>query len=210
MISKFVTGVNATVSAAPHAPVRVHVCIGPPPVLAASQRNKYLPVFGRNKPPTKNYLNVNKRTYSTAAELRRSDHFGFARDFRLPRARRGFIVPSNGSLTVSKLPDPTHLDPRTVSSAEAVHGRYDGQITYANGHKTIVRHYGVQTDCLRAGDRCMSFFVEGGGGDRANVHANGTCTRHADFDDTCSLGGNYHATYTFTMALPQPLQNPRR
>jgi serine/threonine-protein kinase len=27
-------------------------------------------------------------------------------------------------------------------------------------------------------------------------------------DDTCSSGGTYHATFTATMALPQPLQDP--
>jgi hypothetical protein len=41
-ISKLVTGIIAAASAAPHAPMRVHVCIGSPLlVLAASQRNKY-------------------------------------------------------------------------------------------------------------------------------------------------------------------------
>lgn len=52
--------------------------------------------------------------------------------------------------TVICVPDPTHLDPRAVSPAEALHGSYDDRTAYASGSKTDV-NYGVRTDCLRAG-----------------------------------------------------------
>ena len=122
--------------------------------------------------------------------------------------RRNVTMTRKGDADIWPLPDPTHLDPRAVSPAEALHGKYDGQVTYANGHQTVVRHYGVRTDCLRAGDRCMSFFLEADGGNRSYVFANGTWTRNEDFQDTCSLGGTYQATFTSTIALPQPPQDP--
>ena len=34
---------------------------------------------------------------------------------------------------ISLLPDPASLPPRVVSPAEALHGSYDGELTYANG-----------------------------------------------------------------------------
>jgi hypothetical protein len=122
--------------------------------------------------------------------------------------RRNVTLTRKGDADISQLPDPTHLDPRAVSPAEALRGRYDGQITYADGHKTVVRRYGVRTDCLRTGDRCMSFFLEADGGNRSYVFANGTWTRNEDFQDECSSGGTYQATFTSTMALPQPPQDP--
>jgi hypothetical protein len=122
--------------------------------------------------------------------------------------RRTATLTRTGDTDIAQLPDPALKDPRVVSPAEALHGRYDSQTTYANGHKTGVFKYGVRTDCLRTGDRCMSFFLTAGGYYEPQVFANGAWTLNEDMDDTCSSGGTYHATFTATMALPQPLQDP--
>jgi serine/threonine-protein kinase len=122
--------------------------------------------------------------------------------------RRTATLTRTGDTDITTLPDPTHLDPRTVSPAEALHGKYDAQMTFASGYKSSAVNYGVRTDCLRAGDRCMSFFISGKGSNRAYVFANGTWTRNENFDLECSLGGTHHVTYTETMALPQPPQDP--
>ncbi|SPM33949.1 hypothetical protein MRAB57_1756, partial [Mycobacterium rhizamassiliense] len=122
--------------------------------------------------------------------------------------RRIATLTKTGDTDVTKLPDPTHLDPRTVSPAEALHGRYAGQITYANGYQAAVASYGVRTDCLRAGDRCMSMFIKANGSEQAYVFANGGWNRNETFDTPCSLGGSNLSTYTATLGLPQPPQNP--
>jgi len=113
-----------------------------------------------------------------------------------------------GDTDISQLPDPTHLDPRAVSPAEALHGGYDVQTTYASGYKTDVLKYGVRTDCLRTGDRCMSFFLSVKGTYQSYVFANGTWTLNEEMDDQCSLGGSHHVAYTATMSVPDPPQNP--
>jgi hypothetical protein len=122
--------------------------------------------------------------------------------------RRTATLTRTGDTDIAKLPDPTHLDPRAVSPAEALQGRYDLQTTYASGYKTAVRNYGVRTDCLRAGDRCMSFFTAAKGTYEPYVFANGAWTLNEDMNDHCSSGGSYRATFTATMGLPQPPQNP--
>jgi len=108
---------------------------------------------------------------------------------------------------ISLLPDPASLAPRVVSPAEALYGGYAFETTYANGHTNAVNHYGVRTDCLRAGDRCISAFISTTG-EKVFVFANGTWTQNMEFDDHCSTGGTNRTKYTATMPLPQPPQNP--
>ncbi|WAC91777.1 hypothetical protein [Mycobacterium sp. Aquia_213] len=123
--------------------------------------------------------------------------------------KRNVTFTRKGDADISQLPDPTHLDPRVVSPAEALHGRYDFQTTYADGYKTGVNNYGVRTDCLRTGDRCMSFFLAPGGSYEPYVFANGTWTLNEESPHVhCSSGGTFSTTYTATMALPQQPQNP--
>jgi hypothetical protein len=122
--------------------------------------------------------------------------------------RRNVTLTRKGDTDISQLPDPTHLDPRAVSPAEALHGNYDAQTTFANGYKPGVLHLGVRTDCLRTGDRCMSFFLAGNGSYAPYVFANGTWTLNDDMDDQCSLGGSHHVAFTATISLPNPPQNP--
>lgn len=121
--------------------------------------------------------------------------------------KRTATLTRTGDTDITKLPDPTHLDPRAMSPAEALHGRYDDQTTYANGGKTLV-NYGVRTDCLRAGDRCMSFLIDAKGTKAAFVFANGVWTLNQDYTGGCASGPQAHANYTETMPLPQPPQNP--
>jgi serine/threonine protein kinase len=108
---------------------------------------------------------------------------------------------------ISLLPDPASLAPRVVSPAEALYGGYSAETTYANGHANAVNHYGVRTDCLRAGDRCVSTFINTTD-EKVFVFGNGTWTQNTEFDDDCSTGGTNRTKYTATMPLPQPPQNP--
>lgn len=121
--------------------------------------------------------------------------------------RRTATLTRTGDTDITKLPDPTHLDPRAVSPAESLHGKYDDQTTYASGSKTVV-NYGVQTDCLRAGDRCMSFLIDAKGGGAAFVFANGVWTLNQDYKSGCSSGPQAHANFSETLGLPQAPQNP--
>ena len=71
------------------------------------------------------------------------------------------------------LPDPAELPPRVVSPAEALHGRYHITRTFSvQGIPQMQADSAVTTDCLRTGDRCMSYFVVSSG-DIAMVFADG-------------------------------------
>jgi hypothetical protein len=122
--------------------------------------------------------------------------------------RRTATFTRKGDTDIAQLPDPARADPRVASPAEALHGRYDGQSTYANGYKTDLANYGVRTDCLRTGDRCMSMFIRTNGDQKTYVFSNGAWTLNETYDSTCSLGGTNLSTYTATVSLPQPPQDP--
>ncbi len=108
---------------------------------------------------------------------------------------------------IALLPDPATQPPRVVSPAQSLHGRYDNEVTYANGFKADVDHFSVRTDCLRTGDRCMSLFFHAEGF-KLFVFANGVWTRNTEFEAPCPTGGTSHAKTVATLPLPQPLQDP--
>ncbi len=76
--------------------------------------------------------------------------------------KRTVTFTRTGDVDLDSLPDPAGQAPRVVSPAEALHGRYHPTRTSANvGNLKITwpeYDYVVRTDCLRTGERCMSFF----------------------------------------------------
>ena len=111
-----------------------------------------------------------------------------------------------GETDVSVLPDPASQAPRVVSPAEALHGSYHSELTQPNGFKQEYE-YGVRTDCLRTGERCMSDFA-GAEGRIALVFGNGKWTRNDEFNSACSSGGTGHVKVSAEFPLPQPAQDP--
>jgi hypothetical protein len=123
-------------------------------------------------------------------------------------SRRTVTFTRTGDTDIAQLPDPAGLAPRKVSPAEALRGRYDAEITYASRYTPRVQHYGVRTDCLRAGDRCMSFFLAPDGSEESFVFANGAWTLNEEYEMTCSTGGSYRGAFSATVTLPQPPHDP--
>jgi serine/threonine-protein kinase len=113
-----------------------------------------------------------------------------------------------GDVDIESLPDPADLPPRAVSPAEALYGHYRQEQTFTNGQK-FNADYAVVTDCLRTGDRCMSYFHESSGLALPLVFADGQWTRIRDVDSTCpGIGGAMHVKTTGIYPMPQPVQNP--
>ncbi|MFG1929252.1 serine/threonine-protein kinase [Mycobacterium sp. NPDC048908] len=108
---------------------------------------------------------------------------------------------------VGSLPDPANLTPRVVSPAEALFGRYHQARTFTNGQKQE-SDFVVATDCLRSGDRCMSFFHEASGLVEPLVFADGKWSLGTDIESTCPGMGAIRVKKTGQYPLPQPLQNP--
>ena len=109
---------------------------------------------------------------------------------------------------ISQLADPAGQAPRVVSPAAGFRGRYHYATRYANG---AVREsdYAVETYCLRDGMRCVSHaFALRAPSQVTYVFDNNRWTRNEEFDTDCSSGGISHVTWTSTLELPQPTQDP--
>jgi serine/threonine-protein kinase len=121
--------------------------------------------------------------------------------------KRTVTFTRTGDVDVTSLPDPASQPPRVVSPAEALHGRYHETIKFANGEAQGY-DYAVRTDCLRTGDRCMSYFHNP---DSRNslVFGSGKWTNNEEYDaPSCGAGGAGHVKRSGDYPLPQPLQDP--
>jgi serine/threonine protein kinase len=105
------------------------------------------------------------------------------------------------------LPDPAKLPPRVVSPAEALHGRYSITRTYSGMGTQQLGESAVTTYCLRAGDRCMSYFSIAAG-DQPLIFENGNWGWKDESDGPCPNGEMSHLSASAQFPLPQPPQNP--
>jgi hypothetical protein len=121
--------------------------------------------------------------------------------------KRAVTFTRTGDVDVNSLPDPASQPPRAVSAAEALHGRYRETSTWSNGE---IQEYdeAVRTDCLRSGDRCMSYFHTGSVRLFPLVFGGGKWVVDSEFDDLCKAGGTLHGKMNVDYPLPQPPQNP--
>ncbi len=120
--------------------------------------------------------------------------------------KRAVTFTRTADVDLSSLPDPASQPPRVVSAAEALHGHYHATVTYANG-ETQKFDFAVRTDCLRTGDRCMSYFHAPDAGSPL-VFAGRQWTYDREHDSPCSVGGTTHVKITATFPLPAPPQDP--
>jgi serine/threonine-protein kinase len=122
--------------------------------------------------------------------------------------KRSVTFTRTGDPDLAKVPDPATLPPRAASPATALHGRYHETITYANGNSAPGQDdLSVRTQCLRAGDRCMSLF-HAPDGVVPLVFSGGKWTRDDEGTVPCNLGGTAHIKLTAEYPLPDPLQEP--
>jgi len=122
--------------------------------------------------------------------------------------KRPVTFTRTGDVDVNSLPDPGTLPPRVVSPAEALHGRYHWTRTYKNGLPQLQDGPAVITDCLRTGDRCMSYF-HSGSFDLPMLFGGGNWTLDAEHDQAApGCGGSVHVKMTGQYPLPQPPKDP--
>ncbi|WP_197283568.1 serine/threonine-protein kinase [Mycobacterium sp. Marseille-P9652] len=122
--------------------------------------------------------------------------------------KRMVTVTRTGDVDVNTLPDPAGLPPRAGSPAEALHGRYHLTRKFEQGIPPQQGDQAVTTDCLRTGERCMSYF-HSKVIDTPLIFAAGGWTLHVEHDDNDpGCGGLVYAKATGNYALPQPPQDP--
>ena len=123
--------------------------------------------------------------------------------------KRTVTFTRTGDVDINSVPDPASEPPRVVSPAEALHGRYRATTTYTNADEKNPPEfdYAVRTDCLRTGDRCMSFF-HAPGFELPLVFESVKWIEDLDGEVACSAGGTAHTKDTADYPLPQPPQDP--
>jgi Protein kinase domain len=110
---------------------------------------------------------------------------------------------------VDTLPDPAALPPRVPSPAEALHGRYHQRRTFKVQGVQQQIDFAVTTECLRTGDRCMSYFYASSGEVEPLLFGDGKWVLDTSVDGDCPRSGApMHMTRTGQFPLPQPAQNP--
>ncbi len=120
--------------------------------------------------------------------------------------KRTLSFTRTGDTDISALPDPAGQAPRVMSPAEALHGRY--RFTFSAVRTSEPFDFSVETDCLRTGDRCISFFVYVPQSVNPFVFENGKWTQNSITPVDCSAGGTDRVTETSGFPLPQPPQDP--
>ncbi|WP_029114306.1 serine/threonine-protein kinase [Mycobacterium sp. URHB0044] len=104
--------------------------------------------------------------------------------------------------------DPAGLPPRVVSPAEALRGRYHVTRTFTmKGLPVLQADAPVVTDCLRTGDRCMSYFAISAG-DLPLVFDGGKWAWTDRTEGPCPNGDLSTLKADAQFPLPQPPQNP--
>ncbi|WP_081665310.1 serine/threonine-protein kinase [Mycobacterium sp. UM_CSW] len=122
--------------------------------------------------------------------------------------KRTVTFTRSGDVDINKLPDPNALPPRVGSPAQALHGRYHLVRKFKARIAPQQTDQAVVTDCLRTGERCMSYF-HSKTIDTPLVFEGGTWTLHVEHDDNDpGCGGAVYARATGQYALPQPPQDP--
>ncbi|BBX75265.1 serine/threonine protein kinase [Mycobacterium shinjukuense] len=112
-----------------------------------------------------------------------------------------------GDVDADRVADPASQPPRVVSPAEALRGRYHDTVTWPDGTKPNHYDWVVRTDCLRTGDRCMSFFHAPPDASKPLVFSSRSWLMSTVLDGICSAG-RAPVNNTAEFPLPQPPQNP--
>src|SRR6476659_9342520 len=116
--------------------------------------------------------------------------------------KRTVTFTRTGDTDIGSLTDPASQPPRMVSPAEALHGRYHSEKIDPSGAKEEY-DLSVRTDCLRTGERCLSYFLTSIG-EYPSVFGNGKWTLIWEHDISCSSGGTSHVSKSAEFPLTQP------
>lgn len=121
-------------------------------------------------------------------------------------AKRTVTFTRTGDVDINSLPDPADLPPRVVSPAEALHGHYRIKRNFGRYGPQQEDEF-VTTDCLRTGDRCMSYFYTPVS-DQPMVFGGGKWIVSVSYPETFKGCNNLYYSSTAEFPLPQPPQNP--
>ncbi len=121
--------------------------------------------------------------------------------------RRTLTFTRAGDVDINTLPDPAALPPRVVSPAEALHGLYHIVRNFSSRIPQQNESEHVSTDCVRTGDKCMSYFYSQTS-DTPLVFSDGNWNMDLEHPETYPGCEGLSVKSTAQFPLPQPPQNP--
>jgi serine/threonine protein kinase len=122
--------------------------------------------------------------------------------------KRTVTFTRTGDADAKGVPDPARQPARVASPAQGLRGHYRVRRTFADGSPQQEINTLVRTDCLRTGDRCMSYFHEPSG-DLPLIFGGGIWTWNLDAAITCPRSAaTSHLKAGGQVPLPQPLADP--
>lgn len=121
--------------------------------------------------------------------------------------KRPLTFTRTGDVDINSLPDPATLPPRVVSPAEALRGRYHVARTFSRTIAPQQENQQVVTDCLRTGDRCMSYFYSATA-DTPLVFSAGNWVLDIQHPEELAGCHDLSVKTSEQLPLPQPPQNP--
>ncbi|MGH3969516.1 MAG: serine/threonine-protein kinase, partial [Mycobacterium sp.] len=110
-----------------------------------------------------------------------------------------------GDVDLTGPADPASQPPRVASPGEALHGRYH----FTTSENVVKREFdsAVRTDCLRTGDRCLSYF-HGPNTELPLLFESGKWTGQGEGVIECRDGGTAQLKASAEYPLPATAQNP--
>jgi serine/threonine protein kinase len=112
-----------------------------------------------------------------------------------------------GEIPGVEVADPDKQPARGPSRAEALRGQYRMTIDFPQQGTPASADFTAQTNCLRAGDRCVSLFY-GQAGYEVLVYERQQWIRTSESNAACKLGGTQHRKITAYFPMPSPPQDP--
>ncbi|OBF18757.1 hypothetical protein A5725_01870 [Mycobacterium kubicae] len=123
------------------------------------------------------------------------------------RDKRTVTFTRTGDVDVNTVADPASVPPRVTSPAAALHGHYRVVRSFSSEQPRQTGESNVVTQCLRTGERCMSYF-HGRAGDSPLLFANGIWTLDTEQDYRCPAGGTTHFSVIAQFPLPASADDP--
>ncbi|WP_099225488.1 serine/threonine-protein kinase [Mycobacterium persicum] len=121
--------------------------------------------------------------------------------------KRTVTFTRTGEVDVNSLPDPAALSPRVASPAEALRGRYHITRNFSTTVPQQQQDETVTTDCLRSGEKCMSYFYSPTS-DTPLVFSDGNWTLDLEHEENVPGCVSLYVKTTGQYPLPQPTQDP--
>jgi serine/threonine-protein kinase len=123
--------------------------------------------------------------------------------------KRSMALTRTGDTDITKLPDPGTQPARVRSPAEGLRGLYHNKLVLTPGNAVEELDLNLRTDCLRAGDRCISVVTQPGTDLYQLLRfVEGTWTHDDTYVAGCRGGGTAKVRELVQYPVPQQAQDP--